>query len=121
MPLFIATKMTAIERSSFFIPSPETYSKASLRVIGYEQVCMPYWPHYVQWCILSALPDALVDWCLLQVFLGRATQGFSIAKCITVLVFFSGDSWYPKEGFHLAGDRKHDLMLHSSSNPATFK
>jgi 17beta-estradiol 17-dehydrogenase / very-long-chain 3-oxoacyl-CoA reductase len=63
VPMLVATKMTYIERSSLFIPSPEMYSKASLRAIGYEQSSMPYWPHSLQTWLLRALPDALVDWC----------------------------------------------------------
>lgn len=76
-PLFVATRMieTAIKRSSLFIPSPETYSKASLRAIGYEQSSVPYWPHSVQWCLMRALPDALVDWCLFSYFSGMRKRG----------------------------------------------
>ncbi|KAA8533249.1 hypothetical protein F0562_033218 [Nyssa sinensis] len=62
IPLLVATKMAAIKRSSFFVPSAETYSKASLRAIGYEQVCVPYWPHHVQWRLLHVLPDAYLNW-----------------------------------------------------------
>ncbi|KAH7834429.1 hypothetical protein Vadar_024399 [Vaccinium darrowii] len=75
-PLLVATKMisTIVERSSLFIPSPETYSKASLRAIGYEQSSVPYWPHALQWCILRALPDALVDWFIFWYYSRDAKQ-----------------------------------------------
>ncbi|CBI16842.3 unnamed protein product, partial [Vitis vinifera] len=69
-PLLVATKMAFIKRSSFFVPSPETFSKASIRWFGYEHVCVPYWPHCVQWCLLRLLPNALWDWCVLRHFLG---------------------------------------------------
>lgn len=74
-PLLVATKMASIKRSSLFIPSPETYSKASLRAIGCEQSSVPYWPHSLQWCLLQALPDALVDWCLFWYFSGMRKRG----------------------------------------------
>lgn len=70
IPLFVATKMSRFKRTSLFIPSAETYSRASLRFIGYEHLCVPYWPHSVQCSILSALPDTLKDQWLLQYFLG---------------------------------------------------
>ncbi|RVW72632.1 Very-long-chain 3-oxoacyl-CoA reductase 1 [Vitis vinifera] len=74
-PLLVATKMTLIKRSSLFIPSPETFSKASIRCFGYEHECTPYWPHSVQWYVSSLLPNALLDWCVLRYFLGMRTRG----------------------------------------------
>ncbi|XP_028116994.1 very-long-chain 3-oxoacyl-CoA reductase 1-like [Camellia sinensis] len=75
IPLLVATKMTSIKRTSFFIPSPETYSKASLRAIGYEQISIPYWPHSLQCCLIRALPDVVQDYCLLRYFLGMRKRG----------------------------------------------
>lgn len=75
IPLLVATKMASIKRSSFFIPSPETYSKASLRAIGYEQISIPYWPHSLQCCLIRALPDVVQDCCLLRYFLGMRQRG----------------------------------------------
>jgi 17beta-estradiol 17-dehydrogenase / very-long-chain 3-oxoacyl-CoA reductase len=51
------------------VPSPEMYSKASIRWIGYEHICIPYWTHSVQWFIMHGLPDALLDWCTLDYYL----------------------------------------------------
>ncbi|KAL3501074.1 hypothetical protein ACH5RR_035523 [Cinchona calisaya] len=75
MPMLVATKMTSIRKSSLFIPSAEVYSKASTRWIGYEQNCVPYWPHAVQKFIMQLLPDALLDWCLLKYFSGMRLRG----------------------------------------------
>ncbi|KAL7171644.1 hypothetical protein ACSBR2_036326 [Camellia fascicularis] len=75
IPLLVATKMASIKRSSFFIPSPETYSKASLRAIGYEQISIPYWPHSLQCILIRALPDVVQDYCLLRYFLGMRKRG----------------------------------------------
>ncbi|XP_024024016.1 very-long-chain 3-oxoacyl-CoA reductase 1 isoform X2 [Morus notabilis] len=74
IPLFVATKMTKLKAKSFFIPSPEAYSRASVRSIGYEIVCAPYWFHSVQWFISDLLPDALLNWCLFSYFLGMSKR-----------------------------------------------
>ncbi|KAH7570407.1 hypothetical protein JRO89_XS05G0102400 [Xanthoceras sorbifolium] len=57
IPLFVATKMTKFKRSTFFIPSPKMYSKASIRWIGYEHLCLPYWTHSLQWSLLVFTRD----------------------------------------------------------------
>ncbi|KAJ8615626.1 hypothetical protein MRB53_034998 [Persea americana] len=57
IPLFVATKMVPFKRMSVCTPSPDAYAKAAVRWIGYEPFCMPYWPHYIQWCVASLLPD----------------------------------------------------------------
>ncbi|KAK8929047.1 Very-long-chain 3-oxoacyl-CoA reductase 1 [Platanthera zijinensis] len=61
VPLYVATKMASIRRSSFFVPSAETYARAALRWIGYEPRCTPYWPHSLIWALISLLPEAVVD------------------------------------------------------------
>lgn len=62
VPLYVATKMASVRRSSFLIPSPETYASAGLRHIGYEATCTPYWVHSAIWCIASIIPDSAIDW-----------------------------------------------------------
>ncbi|RYQ92724.1 hypothetical protein Ahy_B09g098941 isoform B [Arachis hypogaea] len=42
VPLYVATKMASIRRSSFFVPSTDGYAKAGVRWIGYEPRCTPY-------------------------------------------------------------------------------
>lgn len=75
IPFFVATKMTKLKATSFFIPSPAMYSKASIGTIGYEHLLVPYWSHSVQCFILGALPDALVNWCIFRYFLGMRKRG----------------------------------------------
>ncbi|KAL5762262.1 hypothetical protein ACOSP7_018526 [Xanthoceras sorbifolium] len=75
IPLFVATKMTKFKRSTFFIPSPKMYSKASIRWIGYEHLCLPYWTHSLQWSLLGAFPDSLLNWYIFQYFLGQRKKG----------------------------------------------
>ncbi|KAJ4710943.1 Very-long-chain 3-oxoacyl-CoA reductase 1-like [Melia azedarach] len=75
VPLFVATKMSKFKRSSFFIPSAEMYSKASIRWIGYDHLCLPYWPHSLQWFALHSLPDALVTRFIFNYLLGTSKKG----------------------------------------------
>ncbi|XP_042495942.1 very-long-chain 3-oxoacyl-CoA reductase 1-like [Macadamia integrifolia] len=75
VPLHVATKMSRIEKSSLFTPSPEEYSKASIRWIGYDHTCVPYWPHSIQTTLLRALPQDLVDWFLFRYFLDIRNEG----------------------------------------------
>ncbi|KAK9707480.1 hypothetical protein RND81_07G200300 [Saponaria officinalis] len=70
VPLLVATKMTSIKKPSFFVPSPEQYSKASMRWIGYDLLCVPYWTHALQWCLIDLMPESLVNWMLFRNFLG---------------------------------------------------
>lgn len=76
IPLLVATKMASIKKPSFFIPSAETYSKASMRWIGYEHpLCIPYWPHAFQaWCF-SLLPATVLNSVIFSYFLGVRARG----------------------------------------------
>ncbi|KAG0456430.1 hypothetical protein HPP92_024218 [Vanilla planifolia] len=61
VPLYVSTKMASIRRSSFLVPSADTYASAALRWIGYESTCTPYWPHSLVWCLASMLPAVAVE------------------------------------------------------------
>jgi 17beta-estradiol 17-dehydrogenase / very-long-chain 3-oxoacyl-CoA reductase len=43
VPLFVATNMSKIRKTSLFVPGPETYAKAAVNAIGYDTVISPYW------------------------------------------------------------------------------
>ncbi|KAK3006952.1 hypothetical protein RJ639_015992 [Escallonia herrerae] len=61
VPLYVATKMASIRRSSFFVPSTDGYARAAMRWIGYEPRCTPYWPHSVLWALALSLPESVID------------------------------------------------------------
>ncbi|KAL7140667.1 hypothetical protein ABFS83_08G004000 [Erythranthe nasuta] len=61
VPLYVATKMASIKRSSFFVPSTDGYARAALRWIGYEPRCTPYWPHSILWALANSLPESAID------------------------------------------------------------
>lgn len=75
VPLYVATKMASIKRSSFFVPSTEGYARAGMRWIGYEPRCTPYWPHSVLWALAHTLPESLVDAWRLWFCLGIRKRG----------------------------------------------
>ncbi|XP_031477499.1 very-long-chain 3-oxoacyl-CoA reductase 1-like [Nymphaea colorata] len=67
-PLFVATKMTGMERSFFLVASSAEYAESSIRWMGYEGSCNPFWGHAVQCWIASLLPQRLLDCFLLRFF-----------------------------------------------------
>nr|GMD53266.1 very-long-chain 3-oxoacyl-CoA reductase 1-like [Ipomoea batatas]GMD54736.1 very-long-chain 3-oxoacyl-CoA reductase 1-like [Ipomoea batatas]GMD58065.1 very-long-chain 3-oxoacyl-CoA reductase 1-like [Ipomoea batatas] len=75
VPLYVATKMASIRRSSFFVPSTDGYARAALRWIGYEPRCTPYWPHSLLWGLLYSLPESAVDAWRLKFCLGIRKRG----------------------------------------------
>ncbi|KAM7269418.1 hypothetical protein ACFE04_024915 [Oxalis oulophora] len=75
IPLFVATKMTRIRKSSLLIPSAEEFSKASIRCIGYEKLCIPYWSHSLQSFLSSLLPESMLNRYIHQYFLGMRMRG----------------------------------------------
>ncbi|XP_040993712.1 very-long-chain 3-oxoacyl-CoA reductase 1-like [Juglans microcarpa x Juglans regia] len=86
VPLFVATKMIrGFNTASLFTPSPEMYSKASIRCIGYEHICTPYWLHSVQWFLIQRLPDALLNWYLFKLFLKMRKRRMEKYKVSSVI------------------------------------
>uniref|UniRef100_A0A7N0USZ0 Uncharacterized protein n=1 Tax=Kalanchoe fedtschenkoi TaxID=63787 RepID=A0A7N0USZ0_KALFE len=61
-PIFVATKMTRRRKGSLLVPTPKTWSEASVRWIGYDEVCVPYWPHYVLSLMGKFLPSLILNW-----------------------------------------------------------
>ncbi|TKY47717.1 Very-long-chain 3-oxoacyl-CoA reductase 1 [Spatholobus suberectus] len=75
VPLYVATKMASIKKSSFFVPSTDGYAKAGVRWIGYEPRCTPYWPHTLLWALACSLPEFVVDAWRLWFCLGIRKRG----------------------------------------------
>ncbi|KAF8390561.1 hypothetical protein HHK36_025088 [Tetracentron sinense] len=75
VPLYVATKMASIRRSSFFVPSTDGYARAAMRWIGYEPRCTPYWPHSVLWGLADLLPESVIDTWRLGFCLGIRKRG----------------------------------------------
>ncbi|EPS70494.1 hypothetical protein M569_04268, partial [Genlisea aurea] len=75
VPLYVATKMASIRKSSFLVPSADAYAYAGLRCIGYEPRSTPYWPHSVIWALFDSLPEVAVDAWRLKFNLGIRKKG----------------------------------------------
>ncbi|PRQ40075.1 putative very-long-chain 3-oxoacyl-CoA reductase [Rosa chinensis] len=63
-PRFVSTEMTKNLKSlpvPLLIASLEKFSKASIRWIGYDHLCNPYWSHSVQGFMIHACPDVLIN------------------------------------------------------------
>ncbi|CAI9277132.1 unnamed protein product [Lactuca saligna] len=75
VPLYVATKMSALRRSSFFVASTDSYARAAIRCIGYEPQCTPYWPHSILWALASLLPKCVIEAWWLGVCLAIRKRG----------------------------------------------
>ncbi|CAI0426011.1 unnamed protein product, partial [Linum tenue] len=80
IPLFVSTKMTRMRRSRFMVASAEEYARASLRGMGYEQLCCPLWTHSLQWAFFASVPDALLNWFTFRYFLQVRERGLAKAQ-----------------------------------------
>merc|ERR1712187_675590 len=47
-PLFVATKLAKIRKTSITVPSPSGYARAAVAKIGFEDTISPYWSHALQ-------------------------------------------------------------------------
>ncbi|WJX33538.1 hypothetical protein P8452_21735 [Trifolium repens] len=74
VPLFVSTKMTRM-RASIFVPTPEIYSKACTKWIGYEKLVVPYFFHDLQSFLIRAIPDVFLDSYMLHYFLKMRKRG----------------------------------------------
>ncbi|KAJ1422664.1 Short-chain dehydrogenase/reductase SDR [Sesbania bispinosa] len=75
VPLYVATKMASIKKSSFFVPSTNGYAKAGVRWIGYDPRCTPYWPHTLLWALACSLPESIIDAWRLRFCMGIRKRG----------------------------------------------
>jgi 17beta-estradiol 17-dehydrogenase / very-long-chain 3-oxoacyl-CoA reductase len=57
VPMFVATKLAKLKKTSLFVASPSAYARAAVAAIGYEAVVSPYWSHALQIWVLTTLPE----------------------------------------------------------------
>jgi len=74
VPLFVSTKMTRI-RASLFVPTPDKYSKACTKWIGYEKLVVPYLLHNLQSFLIRKIPDVFLDSYMLRNLLYLRKRG----------------------------------------------
>merc|ERR1712060_116450 len=59
-PLFVATKLAKIRKTSLTVPSPAAYARAAVARIGFEDSVSPWWSHALQLWGIRQLPEWLV-------------------------------------------------------------
>lgn len=59
VPLFVATKLAKLKKTSLFVASPTAYARAAVASIGYDDLISPYWSHALQLWLLTALPERI--------------------------------------------------------------
>ncbi len=60
VPMFVATKLAKLRKTSLFVASPSSYARAAVAAIGYEKVVSPYWSHALQIWALTTFPEWIV-------------------------------------------------------------
>ncbi|KAJ4795058.1 Very-long-chain 3-oxoacyl-CoA reductase [Rhynchospora pubera] len=89
IPMYVATKMVSTVKTSFFVPSPEQYARCSIRWIGYESRCTPYWPHAIQWWFCSFVPNFILNYVRLQIGIRKRSDRLRALSKIDDSVRFS--------------------------------
>jgi len=59
-PLFVATKLAKIRKTSLTVPSPAAYARTAVARIGFEDTVSPWWSHALQLWSIRQLPEWLV-------------------------------------------------------------
>jgi len=59
-PLFVATKLAKIRKTSLTVPSPAAYARVAAARIGFEDSVSPWWSHALQLWALRRLPEQVV-------------------------------------------------------------
>mmetsp|Transcript_2204 Transcript_2204/g.2171 ORF Transcript_2204/g.2171 Transcript_2204/m.2171 type:complete len:315 (-) Transcript_2204:116-1060(-) len=57
VPMFVATKLAKLKKTSLFVASPSAYARAAVASIGYDDLVSPYWSHALQIWLLTTLPE----------------------------------------------------------------
>ena len=82
VPLFVATKLAKIRRTSFFVPSAEAYAEAAINSIvrgGSAVTIVPYWTHRIQLAALQTLVPAFA-WARYKFQFGLSIRKRALAK-----------------------------------------
>jgi 17beta-estradiol 17-dehydrogenase / very-long-chain 3-oxoacyl-CoA reductase len=59
VPMFVATKLAKLKKTSLFVASPSAYARAAVASIGYDDLVSPYWSHALQIWLLTTLPESI--------------------------------------------------------------
>ena len=62
MPMYVSTKLSGLVEPSITKPSPETYVRQALGVLGVHCRTQGYWAHALQSHCIASLPTCLREW-----------------------------------------------------------
>ena len=62
MPMYVSTKLSGLVQPSITKPSPETYVRQALGVLGVHCRTQGYWAHALQSYCIASLPTWLTEW-----------------------------------------------------------
>jgi len=74
-PLFVATKLAKIKKTSLTVPSPAAYARSAVAHIGFEDSVSPYWSHALQLWAMRIIPEALSTSIVHKMHLGIWKKG----------------------------------------------
>lgn len=75
VPMFVATKLAKIRKSSIMVASPLGYARAAVAAIGYDVIVSPFWSHSLQIWLLTNLPEWLVAYATFNMHWGIRAKG----------------------------------------------
>merc|ERR1712216_624142 len=62
-PYFVVSKMSKIRKPSLMVTTPKQWVNSSLSLLGYGgTVLVPYFPHFLQHCVVSLVPEWVSGW-----------------------------------------------------------
>lgn len=74
-PLFVATKLAKIRKTSITVPSPAGYARSAAAHIGYEDTVSPWWSHALQLWVQRSLPESASNAIVRNMHLGIRKAG----------------------------------------------
>jgi len=61
-PAWVTSKMSKVKKSSFLIPTPETYVESALGRLGVQSMTTGYWAHEIFAALFNSLPESLLTY-----------------------------------------------------------
>lgn len=74
-PLFVATKLAKIRRSSLTVPTPKRFARSAVAHIGYETRVSPFWSHALQLTVMRNAPSWILEQVVMSMHQGIRARG----------------------------------------------
>lgn len=60
-PMYVVSKLSKFRRASLFVAHPDAYAAATMRFLGRETVCWPFWTHALMLGAIKAVPACIFN------------------------------------------------------------